>query len=510
MKKNGQLRVGAVLSYVNLVVGNIIALIYTPFMLKCLGQAEYGTYTTIVSIVNYLTIFDLGFSNVIVRYGAQYKEEKNEKKEQDLYGGFTLIYILIGLITLGIGLYFSQHLGIFEGKFAEQELYTAKKLMILAVANVAISFPLGVFRAILTVNERYSFLKFVDFARTVLSPLCIVILLLQGYKAIALMAVTVFMNIAVMIMHALYCFCVLHVKLHFTIFPKTFMTEIISYSSLVAIGMVVDKIYWSTDQVILAAVQGPEATAVYSIGVTFPSYFISFSLAISNVLLPRVTMIASSNEDTAKKNEDLSNIFLKVGRIQYWILMLILTGFILWGKEFIIDLWVGKGYENAYIIALIVMIPSIVSLTQNVGISILQAKKKLKFRTYTNLFIALLNIVISIPLSQRFGGIGAALGTSIGTVLGPIVCMNFYYWKKADIDIPQYWKNFLTMSCSVIAPILCGVVIKSIIHVTSYVALGISAVLYTLVYGVSTYMWGMNDYEKEEIRKIVKKKKQRI
>ena len=505
MKKSGQLKIGAVLSYINLVIGNLIALFYTPFMLNCLGQAEYGTYSVVNSIVSYLTIFDLGFSNVIVRYGAQYKAEKNEKKEQELYGGFIVVYVLIGVAVLLIGIFMSQHLGLFRGKFQEEQLHTAEVLMIMAVINIAVSFPMGVFRAVLTVNEEFFFLRILDFARTIISPCCIVVLLLMGYKAIALMAVTVALNLIVMIFHMIFCFCTLNLKLRLVWFTKNFFLELFNYSLLVAIGMIIDKIYWSTDQIILAAVHGPESTAIYSIGVTFPSYFIAFSLAVSNVLLPRVTMIATANKDEKDRDKELSDMFLMVGRIQFWILALILTGFALWGKQFIVTLWVGSGYEEAYYIALIIMIPSIISLTQNTGISILQAKKKLKFRTYSYLVIALINIAISIPMAYRWGGIGSALGTTFGTVVGPIVCMNIYYWKKVGIDIPAYWKNIVRMSCSLILPVLCGIYIRSVIEVTSYIDLLISAGIYTLLYSACAYFMGMNSYEKGQIKVICKK-----
>lgn len=505
MKKQNQLKTGAVLSYVNLMAGNVIALFYTPFMLQCLGKAEYGTYSMVNSIVSYLTIFDLGFSNVIVRYGSQYRAEGNKKREQELYGGFVLIYLFIGLAVLGIGMFLSQNLGIFSGKFAESEIRTAQILMVLAVVNIAVSFPMGVFRAVLTVNEEYFFLKVLDFFRTILTPCCIVILLLQGYKSIALMGVTVALNLIVMVLHAVFCFYSFHLRLHFILFEKAFFHEVFNYSILVALGMIIDKIYWSTDQVILAAVKGPEATAVYSIGSTFPSYFISFSLAVSNVLLPRITMIASGKEEETSKDRKLSDMFIKVGRIQFWILSLILTGFFLWGKVFIVELWAGKEYAEAYYIALIIMIPSIVSLTQNTGISILQAKKKLKFRTYSYLIIALFNLAVSIPMAYKLGGIGCALGTSLGTVLGPVICMNLYYWKKAGINIPLYWKNFIKMSCALILPVICGIYIRNSIAVHSYFTLLLSAGLYTVIYALCAYLFGFNEYERAQVRAVFKK-----
>ena len=61
MKVN-QLRVGTLLSYVNLAIGSIIPMIYTPIMLRILGQAEYGLYSLSNSIVGYLSLLNFGFA----------------------------------------------------------------------------------------------------------------------------------------------------------------------------------------------------------------------------------------------------------------------------------------------------------------------------------------------------------------------------------------------------------------------------------------------------------------
>ena len=62
-----QLKAGAILSYVSIGLNNIVGLIYTPFMLRMLGQNEYGLYSLVASVVAYLTVLDLGFAYALVR-----------------------------------------------------------------------------------------------------------------------------------------------------------------------------------------------------------------------------------------------------------------------------------------------------------------------------------------------------------------------------------------------------------------------------------------------------------
>ena len=59
--KLSQKKVGALLSYVSEAIRILTALIYTPIMLRLLGQSEYGLYQLVHSVVSYLSLLSLGF-----------------------------------------------------------------------------------------------------------------------------------------------------------------------------------------------------------------------------------------------------------------------------------------------------------------------------------------------------------------------------------------------------------------------------------------------------------------
>ena len=117
------------------------------------------------------------------------------------------------------------------------------------------------------------------------------------------------------------------------------------------------------------------------------------STAMSGVFLPNIVYLYERKKDM----KEISDLFLRVGRLQMAILTLALGGYIALGKEFI-SLWVGDDYRDAYYIGLIIMLPALIPLTQNIGISILRAMNLHKYRSYMYLIIAILNVCISIPL----------------------------------------------------------------------------------------------------------------
>jgi O-antigen/teichoic acid export membrane protein len=55
------------------------------------------------------------------------------------------------------------------------------------------------------------------------------------------------------------------------------------------------------------------------------------------------------------------------------------SGLVLFGKRFILW-WAGDGFEESYYVALILIIPICFPLIQNLGISVMQAMNKFKFK----------------------------------------------------------------------------------------------------------------------------------
>ena len=182
-----------------------------------------------------------------------------------------------------------------------------------------------------------------------------------------------------------------------------------------------------------------------------------------------------------------------------------ITGFVLYGREFINLMWVGPEYDQSFFIACILMLPSTIPLIQNVGLNILQAKNKYKFRVIVLIIFAIINVIISIILAQIYGGIGAAAGTAISTILGQIIFMNIFYYKNIKIDIPLFWKNIFKMSIPILLAIIIAVVLKNVWLINSSIILIIQILIYIIIYAILVWNKSMNLEEKNMIIKILKR-----
>lgn len=501
MIEGKQRKIGAILSYVSIILSTIVQLAYTPLLIKMLGQSEYGLYSLVSSVIGYLTVLDLGFGNALVVFTAKYHTNKEYEQEKKLHGMFFVILCIIGLIAglLGLILYFNVPL-LFGNTMTDIELHKTKSMMLILSFNLAITFPLSIYSSIITAYEKFTFQKIMSILNTILKPILMIPLLFLDYKSVTMTFVITFVNILISLSNYLYCKKKLNINIKFVGFDKKIFKTILCYSFFIFLGVIVDKVNWSVDQFVLGAVSGTIAVSLYSVASQVNTLFINLSGAISGVLLPKMSKMVAKN---ASDNE-ITQEFIKVGRIQYLVIFLMASGFVLFGKEFVIT-WAGKEFIESYYIAVVLIIPLCVPLIQNLGISIMQAKNMHKFRSILLAFIAIVNIFISIPLAKMYGGIGSAMGTSLSLIVGNIIILNIYYYKKVRINVIDFWKNIIKMTVPMIIPIVIILIIMHFKTLHGYINLIVFGGIYTILYCLTCYFLVMNNYEKNIVEKVLTK-----
>jgi len=495
-----QRKYGAILSYISLFLGNAVGLLFTPFMLRMLGQAEYGLYKLVCSSVVYLSILDLGLGNAVVRYISKYRTLKDKKSEENFLALILIFYSIIAAIVVIAGVILCNYLPqIFGKSLTVDELAKAKIMFIILTGNVAFQLLFNSFNAVLTACEKFIFQKTLRMSVLIIRTLILIILLSLGYKAIAIIIVDTVLNILFNVTVLLYSVFRIKIKIKIHQINPTFIAEIFSYSFFIFLNVIMDQIYWKIDNVILGIMTNTTIVAIYALGLQLVLFYLGFSTAISNVLMPKIVKLV----EKGATGENLTDEMIKIGRIQAIILGLILSGFILFGQKFV-SLWAGKEYERSFWISLIIMIPLTVPLFQNIGISILQAKKKHRFRSVVLLIIAVINIGITIILVKWIGFIGAAIGTAFALTVGQIIIMNIYYHKVIGLNILRFFKEtFKNILPVILISISIGFFIR-IINGDSWLILGIQIISFSVVYGLLAWFMSMNSYEKDLVKDILR------
>lgn len=499
-----QLKAGVVLSYISTVISIIIQLIYMPVMIRLLGKSEYGLYSLVSSVVSYLSLFSLGFTGAYLRFFAKFYS--NKEKLASLNGMFLTLFSILSLIATICGVilsFFPKQ--IFGSKLLESELSKARVIMLILVINIAITLISGIFESIIGAYEQFVFQRIVGIVSAIVNPFICLPLLLLGHGSITIVVVTTGVTLARFVVNVWFCICKIKIPISFREFQWSLLREITVFSSFLLINMIIDQINWNVDKLILGHTNGTEEIAVYGVASQFNSLFITFSTTISSVFAPRVNHIAVQKGKNYR--DEFTKLMAKIGRIQWLILGLVTGGFVVFGQYFIVHIFAGKGYEDAYKAALYLVIPALIPLIQNIGIEMQRALNKHQFRSIIYLIMAIGNIGISIPLASKWGAIGAAMGTAFSLLIGNGLIMNMFYHKVLHIDMKYFWKEIARTWRGFLIPTMLAVVIMRCVVFTNIIIFLICVFIFTVVYCVSILIFSCNEEEKSLISGMIKRKK---
>lgn len=77
-----QIRLGAFLSYLNVIVQNGVYLVYTPLLIHFLGNNQFGLFQLTNQAVSTLALLAVGFSSAYVKFYWEEKTKNNESVER--------------------------------------------------------------------------------------------------------------------------------------------------------------------------------------------------------------------------------------------------------------------------------------------------------------------------------------------------------------------------------------------------------------------------------------------
>lgn len=503
LMKVNQLRAGAVLSYIALVVNAVTTFIYTPIILSFLTTSEYGIYQLIGSIIAYLGVMDMGLSTTLSRFYVEAKVKEDESHVENLLAMSKIIYGTLTVLSLIAGIVFYMLLPVlFTRSFTETELTLAHQMMLLVLLNCIVVLPGNYFLAVINANEQFVFARTLRIVRYLLRFAGVIAVLELGQGAMGVLAVQVLLNLLTDVAYIAYYRGKLHVKAKLHYWDKTLLLRIFSFSGYILLNMVFDQIFWKTGQIVLGAVVNATAVGVYGIATQLiTSGYMEVSTGVTSVFLPRLTAMSAATDDMT----EINGLFNRIGHLQALLVWGICAGFVSVGQEFVY-VWAGPEYGEAFWATLILMLGLNVALVQNLGISVLQAKDKQGFRAIVYVIIAVLDLLVSIPVSAGFGVIGCAVTAAVFLFVGTGPIMNRYYHLKIGINIPEFWREVLPV---LIPATLAAIGTLGFSALTglgpSYGSILIKCLLFVAIYFALCWKWFFTEYERGIIRGIMKK-----
>ena len=496
-------KIGVVLSYALMVFEVLSTLLLTPFIIRTLGQAEYGVYKLVAAINAYLLLLDLGVGNAIIRYIAKYRANGEAVKERQFLAVATIFYGAIALIALIAG---GILIAVFPTAFAKglsnEEILLGQRLLAITMVNSAVTLGTAAYNNVLIAYERFAVSRIASIIQIIVRMILTYIVLVAGWGSIGIVAVNLLMTVLGRGFFVGYVLGPLKLRPLFSGINFSFVKEIVTYSSFILLQMIATQLNSTVDQILIGSLVEASAVilAVYGIGTQIVQYFQSIGTAFTGVLMPGVVKLVERKATP----DELTDEMIRIGRIVFMMLAVIWCGFAVFGKEFII-LWAGKENSEAYVVAMILMSAYIFTLTESIGTQILWAMNEHKEQSILKITIVLLNIILTAILIKWNPLIGATIGTFISLMLGDVGVMNLIFKKKLKISLTYYYRNIFKgiVPCMVIS-VAVGLGIKMFLP-TGWGWLLLKLAVIVIVYGVTMITFGMSKYEKNLAFSIFKR-----
>lgn len=499
MQVKKQIKYGALISYIALATNICVTLLYTPWMVAHIGKEQYGLYTLAISLIN-LFLVDFGLSTSVARFIAKYRAEDDISSINNFVAAVSRLYIGIDIVIFVIVLSIFPFLGSIYSGLTHQELEVFRVIFILVAGFNLISFPATTLSGYLNAYEQFVPLKICDLLHKILTVVLVVLALLLGGDVISLVIATAISGITIIIFKFLIVQKKTDIRMTINIRNKSVYKEVLSFSIWTMLITVAQRMLYNATPSVLAITTTSSDVAYFSPAFAMQGYYYSIASAINGLFLPRITRHLHNNEE-----DKLLPLMISVGKYQMFIMGLVLSGFVVIGREFMI-LWMGNDFEISYYCTVCMIIPQLFECSQQIGYTSIMAKGLVKYQALLMFFTSVVGLPLSFSLSRSYGVIGSCTALLIAGIVN-VVGIDFILKRKMNFEMCVFFRKcyFRTIP-PIIAAILIGTYIVSFIRPVGLSWLFVKGGIITVIYTVLMATVALSKGEKVKIKRYIKNK----
>jgi len=489
----GQIAKGAIISYIAIFLNIAITFFYTPWMIRQIGVSDYGLYSLVGTFISYF-IIDFGLSGAIQRFIAKYLAEGNQTKVENMLGLTTKVYLSIdAVIFLALFVCYFFINNIFGGLTAE-EIEKLKVLYVIAGTFSVLSFVWHPMNGAMMAYEYFVENKLIDMFHKVGTVVFIVIALILNGGVYEL----VFITGAVGFLSSLFKFLVFKkkskIKINWAYADRQEMKSLMSFSGWVFLTSMAQRFRLTLIPTLLGVLANSTEISIFALGMTIEAMVYTLSSALNGLFLPKVTRLLHANNSS----KEITDLMIRVGRLQLYIIGLILLGFWLVGQPFL-NLWVGEKFHMSYYVVIFLTITNIVSLTQHIAGDVVYAQNKVKFTASLTFVSSGLSLLGSVLLAPHYGAVGCAFSFGVAMTVN-LIWLNVFYRKKLNIDVLRFFKEcHLKILPLLLSLTIAAFFVQRFLMIDSWIKLGIFVATYTVVYLLISYLFLFNQEEKNRL-----------
>ena len=498
-KNNSQIKSGAIISYAGIIISTVASLLYTPWMKNQIGDANYGLYTLVGSLVA-IFMMDFGLSTSVTRFTSKYRAENNETQIHNVMGYAFKLYIAIDvIISIVLIILYLLIDNIYVG-LSISERDTLKKIFLIFATYSVLAFPFTPLSGVLNAYEKFVWLKICELFQKLFAIFLTVVALLTDHGVVALVLMNAVSGIATILIKLWIIGKGKMIRPNFWIRDKVLLRELFGFSIWVTVLALAQRLIFNIAPSILGVTSTSIEIARFAPASQLEGYFFTFAYAINGLFMPMVARL-----DYNMDNRGIENIMIKVGKYQICVLGLLFAGICTIGTEFI-ELWMGSEYRISGICTVLLIAPSIFLYPQQIANTLLSIRNKIKYQAMSALIIGAINVGLSFVLTPQLGALGSSISICVAFLVN-LVLLNIVYHKVLHLNLKQFYK---VVYIRYVPPILLAIIITQFIlrYITysGWLWLLVKIVVCTTVYLMLLFMIGFSKEEKAQIISVIRKR----
>lgn len=404
-----------------------------PYVLRLLGDHQYGTWVFINSFVSYSGLLYLGMGETVSRYVARYEAEGRPEQVNQVVSLVALIYLCMSGFALLIAAalcWLAPAIGPWEG----HELTQVRFVIVILGINLAISLCGSVCGGVLLGLRRFDLERYVSLAFELLRCALIFLFLTERWGLVTIALIYLCVTLGEQLSFAVLAFrCYPSLRVSPRLVRWSMFRECCSFSGMTMLSNGASALINSTDSIVIGLMLGPEAIVPYYIALRLTQFIRQPIEKIAHICLPTAGAL-SAEQDPRRLQRFLSTAL--------GVVLLLITGMFIGGWYFggdLIRAWMHQDYPQTHRILCILLAGQIVALPGGLFRAFLFGTGHARLPAVIYFSEAVCNLVISVLLCRQWGIEGVAWGTMIPAVVIELGILMPLAMRKLGVTMRGLW-----------------------------------------------------------------------
>jgi len=393
----------------------IASFLSIPLMIKYLGVEHYGVWSTLLSIVSWIVLFDIGIGNGLRN---KISESLAQGNKEEVHRYISTAYMILGVIATML---------IVSFLLVSEYIPWQKVFNIISISNqdlqsvvnttvifLFLNFWISLINQVFNGFQKTSLVVFNQFLSNTFSLLAVFIL--YNFYEPSLIKLAFFYGISLLLSSLILSFWFYKNNTEFIprlrAFGLNYTKSITSLGLKFFIIQIAAIVIFTTDKILITQLFGPEYVASYD--VVFKLF--SVITVVHGILMAPLWSAYSD----AYHNGDIEWIKKTIkNQLKIYLLIIVATILLVFLSKPIINIWIGNNFavDNMLIVSMALFV--LISTWNNIFAFFLNATNQLNVQINTSTIAIFVNIPLSIFLVKYFnvGIYGIVIGTNVSLLL---------------------------------------------------------------------------------------------